>query len=151
MNLIFDSNGHLTSKAVTLIKSGDLSEVEMIRVLDHITSCEICAGALSESYDENELLEVPAGFANEVESRISHKKTNKKEFVFYSMRVACAACAALAILAFYPVRFINSIDAETSGIKAPDTRVVDSINRNLEGFSEKLLYMEVFHNEKKKK
>lgn len=151
MSSIFDKHGHLSQSALQALKTGTLSEDELQQAAAHLADCESCANAFAGCFDTDELAEVPSGFADEVESKLYRKKKDNIQFIFYSIRVAAAACITLAIVFSGALNFIAGMDNKAAEIKPPDLNFVYSINTGLQDFSQKLLNMEVFRNEKEKK
>ena len=151
-NQIFNSRRHLSPFALAALKAGSLPENELILVTTHIAQCLDCANAFADSFADNELKEVPIGFMEEIENRLAADKTHKgKNLFFYSLRVGLAVCASLTILLFGTLSFHGKADAYAHIIKPPDLRFTQSINTQLRDFSQKLLNMEVFLNETKKR
>jgi hypothetical protein len=151
MNNIFDEQGHLSKDTFQTLKSGTLSELEMLSLVTHIGDCEYCADAYANVFDSDELIEVPSGFEEEIKSKLQPRIVKNKQLVFYSLRVAVAACITLAIIFSGVLNLITNVNAKALQIKPSDFSIVNSINTNLKGFSEKILNLEVQENEKKKK
>lgn len=151
MSRILNDRGHLSPLAIVKLKEGTLTDTELLQASAHIASCESCADILAGSFAEDELSSVPSGFLEEVASKMVPKKMSKKQLAFYSIRVAVAACAALVMVAFGNSGFVKDMYSKSTCIKAPDLSFVDSINSDLNSFSKKILYMEVFNNAKKEK
>ena len=147
--MIFDENGHLTAQAINSFKKNELSPDELLLFADHISSCDKCSLDLSNSFDEYELLDVPLGFSEEVSRRAHPKNDDRKQLVFYSLRVAFAASIALVILFSGTLNRLSTAYIEY--IPAPNNSYVDNISTSLKDFSQKLLNLEVLNNEKKEK
>jgi hypothetical protein len=148
---LFDEKGHLSKVSLLALKSGTLAETELISAAVHIGECEGCANAFANIFDTDELTEVPSGFVEEVKNKLQTKKINDKQLIFYSFRVAVAACITLAIVFSGALNFITNIDVKAAEIKPSEFKVVNSINSSLRDFSQKILNMEVLENEEKKK
>lgn len=148
-NILFDENGHLTKKALKAFKESSLSDDDLIVISEHICNCEKCADALANCFNDNELADVPLGFEEEVLSKIKNKKQKNNEFILYSIRVSMAACMALMIVFSSTFNFIASTKA--INIEPPNLSAVNSINKSLNHFSQKIVSMEVFNNENKEK
>jgi hypothetical protein len=151
MNKLFDEKGHISKGSLLALKTGTLAETELISAAVHIGKCEGCANALANIFDTDELLEIPSGFVEEVTNKLQTKKRNDKQLIFYSFRVAVAACITLAIVFSGALNFITNIDVKAAEIKPSEFKVVNSINSSLRDFSQKILNMEVLENEEKKK
>jgi len=151
MSNLFERNEHLTQAALQKLKSGELSEVELIRVTDHIADCKSCASAFVECFSVSEFIDVPYGFAEEVESKLYSRRKSNRQFTFYSIRVAIAACAALVIVFSSTLNFVTNLEVKAVNIRQPDLHFINSINSSLQDLSQTLLNMEVFKNEKEKK
>ncbi|CDZ23401.1 hypothetical protein CCDG5_0258 [[Clostridium] cellulosi] len=149
---LFGKDGHLTPKALALLKEGRLSDEEMAMALSHIGSCEACAEAFASDFTEEELLEVPHDFETELQDKIKQIETDKKRgFTLYVLRVAIAACAAIAITFSGTLNQLSGKPKIGSKIKAPDLSFVNTINQQLKDFSQNILNMEVWINAAKKK
>lgn len=147
--MIFDENGHLTAQAINSFKKNELPSNELLLFADHISSCDKCSLVLSDSFDESDLFNVPLGFSEEVVRRAYPKNDDRKQLVFYSLRVAFAASIALVILFSGTLNRLSTSYIEY--IPTPDNSYVDNINTSLRDFSQKLLNLEVLNNEKKEK
>lgn len=150
MRELFDGKGHLSVECIEVFKEGKLKNDELIIAAEHIGTCEKCAKVLAESFKQEELVEAPEGFEEEVINKIKKKGENNMHLVYYAIKVTLAACIALAIV------FSNQFNEiankrQINCISFPKYKVVDSINRELNSFSQKLINMEVFSHAKEKK
>lgn len=150
MSKIFDEKGHLKVDVIYSIKADNLMPHDLEEALNHICSCDKCAELLAESFTKEDLIDIPVGFQEETLSKIKTKKDKNKEFIFYSLRVAIAACISIFIVFSSSFNLLSSNFAALK-IKAPDTTVVNSISSKLNNFSQKIITMEVFDNEKEKR
>lgn len=149
---IFGKDGHLTPKALALLKEGGLSDEDMAKALSHIGSCTACAEAFAAGFTEEELLEVPNEFDEELQNRLKRVDISGKHgFALYVLRVAIAACAAIAITFSGSLNLFSNQSQIGSKVKAPDLSFVNTINEQLKDFSENILNMEVRINAAKKK
>ncbi len=144
---LFDEKGHLSIETIEKLKVGSLNDDEMILVSEHLCDCESCANCLANSFEDNELVDAPSGFEDEVQSKIESKKQVKREFMLYSFKIGVAVCIALMFV------FSNVFNIVTnSQIKKytniSKINVANSINTKLTNFSEKVVNMEVFKHEK---
>lgn len=144
---------HLSKSSLKELKDGSLDESKLMLMLEHIGSCKSCADAFSDMFNEDELASTnaPLGFVEEVQSKIKSKVRSNIQFLNYSFRVAFAACFTLAIIfsnAFYS---ITNVKSEDMNIKSVSLSIVNSINGDLKNFSQSIIKMEVFQNEKEKK
>jgi len=139
---LFDGEGHISVEIMCKLKEGNLSDEELIIVLDHITNCSECAGILADSYDENELIEVPEGFEESIELNIKNKKQTKFNFGLYCMKVTVAAAIAIIMVFSNQFNFLESSGSDR--IKIPDYRKANSICLHLNSISEKIINLEVF-------
>nr|WP_202117402.1 hypothetical protein [Clostridium chromiireducens] len=148
-NTLFNKEGHLTEEVLKILKFDRLRDEELIFILEHISACEECAGAFADSFKENELTEAPSGFQEKVQIRIKDKKRRNIQFNFYCVKVAVAASIALMMV------FSNGLNSlansKANYVKPPDLSVLNSVNANLNNFSEKIIKLEVFINDKEKK
>ena len=151
INSLFKENVHLTKMSLDALKEGSLSDNDLIFISEPICNCEGCANALADSFNDNELIEAPLDFEQEVLSKIKKKKENKTQFVFYSLRVAMAASIALMFVFSNALNFIANTKNKTLDVTPMSLSTINTINRSLNDFSQKLINMEVFSNEKRKK
>ncbi|MDO8686411.1 MAG: hypothetical protein Q7J78_07065 [Clostridiales bacterium] len=147
---ILDESRHLSKLDLEALKADKLLKSELIRITTHTANCKNCAKALADSFNADELSGVPSGFMEKIVRRL-HRNRNNRQFVFYTTRVTIAVCAALAIVFSGTLNFITNMNDRILNIKPPDLSLVSTINTSLQDFSQKLLDMEVFQNEKEKK
>jgi hypothetical protein len=145
---LFKENGHLTKTSLNALKEGSLNDDELILISEHICHCEGCANALADSFNDNELVDAPSGFQQEVLNKIKKKKENNTQFVFYSLRVAMAASIALMFVFSNALNFIANTKTKTLDVTPMNLSTINTINKSLNDFSQKLVNMEVFNNEK---
>ena len=100
-------------------------------MLEHLSNCEACASRFAGS------MPPPAGFAEAVLSKVKAAKKAKKQFYFYTARVAVAACLALALL--FTVRIP---DSNLIG------RKITNVSSELQTVSEKIINWRFWNNEK---
>ncbi len=150
-NTLFKENGHLTKVSLKSLKEGSLSDYELVLISEHVCHCEGCADALANSFDDNELVEAPLGFEAEILSKIKKKKESNTQFVFYSLRVAIAASIALMFVFSNALNFVANTKVKTLTVPTISLGTINTINKSLNDFSQKLINMEVFNNEKQKK
>lgn len=148
---LINEDGHLTEMSFNALKNGSLDDESLILVSEHISDCEKCASVLADSFNDNELAKIPLGFEEEIKEKIKTKNQSNFQFGFYSLKVAIAACVALIIVFSNELNFVANTKIGTSCIKTPDLSIVNSINTNLNNFSQKIINMEVYNNEKEKK
>ena len=150
-NSLFDENNHLTSETLKSLHDNFLSDYELILVAGHLEKCNLCVLALSGSFESQKLAMVPLGFAEEVGKKISTLKEKRIQLIFYSLRVAIAACAALIIGFSGFFNFLTSPNNGVNCINAPNFAFTNTINSDIRNFSQKLLNMGVFYNVKEKR
>jgi hypothetical protein len=148
---LFEKNGHLTKISLKGLKEDSLSDNELVIISEHICHCEGCADALADSFDDNELAEVPPGFEEEILRKIKKKKESNIQFVFYSLRVAMAASIALMFVFSNALNFVANTKIKTLDVNPISLSTINTINKSLNRFSEQIINMEVFNNEKEKK
>lgn len=151
INSLFKENGHLTKMSLDNLKEGCLSDTELVIISEHICKCEGCANALADSFDDNELVEAPLSFEQEVLNKIKKKKESKTQFVFYSLRVAMAASIALIFVFSNSLNFLANTKTKTLDVTPMSLSSINTINKSLNDFSQKIINLEVFNNEKRKK
>ncbi|MBU3190197.1 hypothetical protein K9O30_14080 [Clostridium bowmanii] len=148
---LFKEYGHLTKTSLKALKEGSLNDNELILLSEHICNCEGCADALANSFNDNELVEAPLGFEQEVFYKVKKKKENNTQFVFYSLRVVMAASVALMIVFSNGLNFLANTETKTLKVNPMSLSTINTINESLNDFSQKIINLEVFNNEKGKK
>lgn len=147
---LFEENGHLTKISLKGLKEGSLGANELILISEHICNCVGCADALANNFNNNELASAPLGFEQEILSKIKKKKENNTRFVFYSLRVAMAASIALIFVFSSQLNFMANTKIKTLNINPLSLSTINTINESLNNFSQKIINLEVFNNEKGK-
>ncbi|WP_411678526.1 anti-sigma factor family protein [Caproicibacter sp.] len=150
MNGLFLPDGHAEEQILLDFSEGKLGPEEMLRVAEHLGSCEICAERLAEAFDSGKPSVPPAGFAEEVRRRLPQRETGAELFL-YSARVALAACAALFLVFSGTLRTLAGAQNSYLDITAPGFSAVEQISSRLNGFSQQILHWEVFQHAEKKK
>lgn len=148
-NTLFNKEGHLTEETLRALKFDILHDEDLISVLEHICDCQKCAGAFADSFKDDELAETPLGFQEKVQIKLNGKKQTNIHFNFYCVKVAIAASIALMMVFSNGLNFL--VDTATNCVKPPDLSIVSSVNADLNNFSQKIIKLEVFNNDKKKK
>lgn len=148
---LFKENGHLTKTSLKAFKEGYLSDSELVLLSEHICECEGCADDLADSFNNNELADAPLGFEQEILSKIKKKKESNTQFMFYSLRVVMAASIALMFVFSNPLSSVANTKIKTLNVNPMSLSTISSINESLNDFSQKIINMEVFNNEKGKK
>ncbi|MCB2306860.1 hypothetical protein LGL08_12515 [Clostridium estertheticum] len=145
---LFNENGHVTKILIQRFKEGSLSDNELVLMSEHICLCETCAAVLADSFNNNELADAPLGFEQEVICKIKKKKESNTQFIFYSLRVITAASIALIFVFSNSLNFIANKPLDVNPINLSS---INTISTSLNSFSQKIINMEVFNNEKGKK
>ncbi|MBU3143749.1 hypothetical protein [Clostridium sp. CF012] len=148
---LFKEKIHLTKTSLKALKEGSLSDNELILLSEHICICEGCADALANSFNEFELAEAPLGFEQEVMSKIKNKKEKNTQFLFYSLRVAMAASIALMFVFSNELNFLANTKTKILDVNPMSLSTINTVNESLNNFSQKIINLEVFNNEKGKK
>ena len=143
---LFNKEGHLTEDTVKLLKLGTLRDEELILILEHIGDCQECASVFADSFEEEELAQAPLGFEEKVQIKIKNKKKSNIHFNLYCARVVVAASIALIMVFSNGLSFIAN--TKTNYVKPLDLSFINSFNSDLNTFSEKIIKMEVFDNDK---
>lgn len=146
---LFNKEGHLTEETLKALKFDSLKDEELISVLEHISECQKCAGAFADSFNEDELAEAPLGFEEKVQIKMKGKKQSNIQFGFYCAKVAIAASIALMMVFSNGLNFLAN--SKTNYVKPLDLSIANSVNAQLNTFSEKIIKLEVFNNDKEKK
>nr|WP_254909227.1 hypothetical protein [Clostridium tyrobutyricum] len=141
----------MTKNALEEFKKGNLQDIELIQISEHVSQCEKCSDEMADSFTDTELAEAPLGFEEEVNNRISDRKKANVQFVLYSIRVSIAACIALVFVFSNTLNVIANTKVKTVDIVSPNLSIVNSINKSLDDFSQKIISMEVFNSENKEK
>nr|WP_254903585.1 hypothetical protein [Clostridium tyrobutyricum] len=141
----------MTKNALEEFKKGNLQDTELIQISEHVSQCEKCSDEMADSFTDTELAEAPLGFEEEVNNRISDRKKANVQFVLYSIRVSIAACIALVFVFSNTLNVIANTKVKTVDIVSPNLSIVNSINKSLDDFSQKIISMEVFNSENKEK
>ena len=146
---LFNKEGHLTEEILKALKFDILQDEELISVLTHISDCQKCAGRFADSFEDDELTDAPLGFEEKVQIKIKGTKQSNIQFSVYCVKVAVAASIALMMV------FSNGLNSLASTkknyVKPLDLSIVNLVNANLNTFSEKIIKLEVFNNDKEKK
>ncbi len=148
---LYKEDGHLSKIALKALKEGSLADNELILLSEHICICEDCADELANSFTDFELAEAPLGFQQEIMCKIKNKKEKNTQFVFYSLRVAIAASIALMFVFSNGLNFLANTKIKTLNVNPISLSSVNTINESLNNFSQKIINLEVFNNEKGKK
>ena len=143
--------GHLSPNDLKALKEGTLREAEILALSEHMSDCGLCAGRFAACFGEDELLEVPSGFRENIASRLKPQKEDRRQMLFYSIKVTVAACATLIFIFSGALNFIEGLDNKIKGYEAKGLYLADSVNIGFQNFSRKILDMEVFLNENEKK
>ena len=151
MSNLVNEGGHLPEHVLNALKGGALSETEIFAVSEHMSVCRVCAGKFAGCFREDELLEVPSGFRDDIMDRLQPVKDDKRQLFFYSIRVAVAACVTLIFVFSGTLNFIADMDSKIKGHEARGLYFVDTVNTGFQVFSQKILDLEVFANENEKK
>jgi hypothetical protein len=182
-----ETSTHLSQETLAQLKSGRLTNVEMIEALEHLANCSLCAERFAESFQQQELLPVPVEFSSKVlkemhadhifkESRSIMKTTQrltvekpnrakanpmtqesvmfrsnrKREFYYYAARVSLAMCMTLMLLFSGTFNFmVNTVEAKAT--QTIDFSKVNAFTENIRNISDKIVDMEVYNNDQKKK
>ena len=147
----FGPEGHLTPAAFRRLAEGGADGGERLRAAEHMAVCPACAAAFSEYLGSRELAPVPPGFGEEVRGRIRSRKAGRVTLVFYSLRVALAACVALLFVFSGAFRYAADMPSRAGRVRAPDLRFVSAFDTQLRDFSQRVLDWEVFTDAKKEK
>lgn len=150
MKYIVSSNGHPTPQTLHDFMAGTLSPEDTLTAADHIASCPLCTRSLAEIAGENRV-EAPAGFEEEIESRITREKQKKSELLRFSFRVAAAACVAFFFILIGALNAVAGPLDPLAKIEAPSFSAVDNISTHLQSFSQKILDLEVFQHAETKR
>jgi hypothetical protein len=148
---LLKENGHLSETSLMGLKEGSLSDDELVLISEHISACTSCADALADSFNDNELVDAPLGFEQEVLFKIKKNKEKNTQFIFYSLRVAMAASISLIFVFSNALSFMANTKSAPLNVNPMSLSTVNTINKSLNNFSQQIIHMEVFNNEKEKK
>lgn len=156
----FKDSEHLTNTDMRLLKQNALSIEGRIKAMTHVSTCDICAVAFSECFDEQELLSTSPTFSSVVlmkvldihEEPIKQKKSEKKrrEFYFYVARVSLAMCLTIMILFSGTFNEITKT-FDTDLMNKIDFSGINTVSEDIRTFSDKIVQQEVVNNDQKKK
>lgn len=149
MKYIAETGCHPEKQKLHDFVDGKLDRDETDAVTEHLASCLTCINELAEIASEMPC-QIPAGFEEEVNGRITREKVKKAELRNFSFRVSIAACAAIFLLSL-GMLFPAGTQHSVTKIDPPGFSIVDSISSHLNDFSQKILNMEVFKNAETKK
>lgn len=136
---LFDQDGHLTGEALKRMSDGTLNEEELIHAAEHLGCCMQCADAFAQNIEHHGLERSPVGFEQAVCGRIrSMNLKNRVQYLLYSLRVALAVCAALAIVFSGSLSPLAS-DPKIASVKAPDMHFVNTVSSELRSFSQNVI------------
>ncbi|MFA5675081.1 MAG: hypothetical protein WDA65_00980 [Christensenellales bacterium] len=144
-------NVHITQTMLHDFSNGVLNRYEMTAAMEHMAVCERCALAFAEAIETKQAVLVPAGFDEEVLNKTVRLNKDKKELLHYSFRVALAACGALCLFFSGALNTLAKPRNAIEMIESPDFSMAENINTHLRHFSQQILNMEVFKNDKKAK
>lgn len=147
MNNLVNYSGHLSDHDLAALKEGKLHENNILALSEHMSHCSLCAGRYADSFAEDGLLEVPAGFRENIISRLKSEKEDRKQMIFYSIRVAVAACATLVFIFSGALNYIACLDEKIREFGTKGQYVANVVNTSFQNFSNKILNMEGFENE----
>ena len=161
---------HITQAEYEIFTKGQMSQDDTVKFLTHISSCNFCAGRL-DSFMAGEMLTAPKNLKEhiltavnkpEVQLAVKAKTASKRMQLFlYSLKVGTATAGALLLLLLtinHSIYF-PSVNQNThhwndrDHFSLTDT-LQDSMNKlseNMLDFSNSIMNMEVFHNDKKEK
>ena len=156
MSNLVSGGRHLSPEELRALKEGTFQDAEIMSLLEHISDCSLCAAKFAGCFREDELLEVPSGFRENIMSRLEPEKVNnykvdQRQQMLYSIRVAIAACTTLVLIFSGALNLIAGLDNKLKGYDFQGQRVVETINTSFQDFSQKVLNMEAFLNEDEKK
>lgn len=148
IDYLFDKTGHISKTSIEKFKTGSLNSEELENFSRHTQACEKCAQRVAENFCENELLDLPYGFEEEVKNKIHSSSQKHRELFVYSFRVITAACLALMIVFSSNFKFIANIETKATNFSPPNDKYIHLINTKLLNFTNNIINMEVFHHEK---
>ena len=156
MSNLVSGGRHLSPEELKALKEGTFQDAEIMSLLEHISDCSSCAAKFAGCFREDELLEVPSGFRENIMSRLEPEKVDdykvdQRQQILYSIRVVIAACATLVLIFSGALNLIAGLDNKLKGYDFQGQRVVETINTSFQDFSQKVLNMEAFLNEDEKK
>jgi len=138
---------HLSDAELTALKEGRIDEKEALSMSSHISCCSLCAERLVSCFSENELMEVPAGFNESTLALLKPEKENKRQMLFYSIKVAIAVCAALVFIFSGALNYIEKLDEKVRDYGAKGQHVANVVNESFKNFTDKILELEDYVNE----
>lgn len=142
---------HMSPEDLKSLRKGTLYEAERLSLLEHMSDCSLCAARYAGCFEADELLEVPSGFRENLLSRLKPERDDKRQMLFYSIRVAIAACATLIFIFSGALNFVASLGTMLKGYEVRGQYVAETVNIGFQDFSKRILNLEefVYENEKK--
>lgn len=147
-NILFNKEGHLNEDSLHSLKHNTLDDAELMDALIHMSNCPKCAGAFANIFNDDELAEAPFSFEEEINMKLRFKKRNNLQFIFYCSKVIAAASIALIIVFSNGLNIVANAKIKESHIKPIDLSILDTVNEKFNSFSQNILTMEVFNNDK---
>ena len=147
-NILFNKEGHLNKDTFHALKHSILDDDDLMDALSHISNCPKCAGTFANSFNDDELAEAPLGFEEEINMKLQLKKTSNLQFIFYCSKVIAAASIALIIVFSNGLNVAANTPIKESRIKPIDLSILNTVNDKFNSFSQNILTMEVFNNDK---
>lgn len=113
------NNPHMNKELLNRFHDNNLSDNEIISLLDHISKCTYCADAFAASFHDENLFKAPKNLKEQVLINAqSIRVFPRRQLFFYSLRVCAAMCGALFIL-FSTMTMDSSISRQFTIPKRP--------------------------------
>jgi len=148
-----DMNNDCSAETVRRFASRELDNDELAAFADHLADCPRCQKILAEAYGPGQLMDAPPGFTERVIVRLPAARraaNSKNTLLFYSLRVAAAACVALALL-FSGVLDSKALEDIGAVSENRGAQFFQKIGDYVTNFSPQKLIREVFSSDKAEK
>lgn len=156
-----NENKHLSNDILYNLKKNQLKDTELINAIEHISQCRLCADKYANIFECHELVEPPANLTKNIINSINNKKSisqkitssveSKCMLFFYSLRVTLAVSLSLVFLFLLSTNTLDSKFNCSYNIINKQSDFFNSVSNNINQFSKKIIKLEVFSNENKKK
>lgn len=125
---------HLTEELMECLRTGKIDSEKRLQAAAHLTVCESCSKAFSESLEDGHLMQPLSPLKKEILQKIGIKN-NQRNILFYDLKVILSVCASLLLLIAIP----HSVPAD---IKSWDGKGLQkswqAVMRPVENFREQL-------------
>lgn len=123
---LFKQDGHLTEQALSLLDGGEMSELELLEISEHLSFCDECLVTYTQMLAGGSLMEPEQSITERVMARIRRRA----QAIFVNKFVTMGVAASFAIIFWVTGVFSFSPEEQNS-------RFVEGITHSAVGFSQK--------------